>query len=114
MREFVQRRQDPLDRLAIGHRLKLIRENDPRAVAKATRVPVYALSGLVDPLVPNPWVRRWLERNCPGYRGSRMILRADHNVLATAPQLAVAQVARWTHRAAAPQPDGSPRMEPSK
>src|SRR5947209_4789033 len=35
--------------------------------------------------VPWPQVRLWLRRNCPGYRGGRTIVRADHNVLGTAP-----------------------------
>jgi pimeloyl-ACP methyl ester carboxylesterase len=96
IREFVQRRQEPQDRLAIQHRLALIRENDPRPVARKTDLPVYALAGLVDPLVPNPWVRGWLKKHCPGYRGSRLIWRADHNVLGTAPRQSVEQVARWT------------------
>jgi|WetSurMetagenome_2_1015567.scaffolds.fasta_scaffold286028_1 pimeloyl-ACP methyl ester carboxylesterase len=96
IQEFVQRRQDPRDQPAIRHRLKLIKENDPRPVARANRLPVYALSGLVDPLVPNPAVRRWLKSNCPGYRGNRMIYGADHNVLATAPRQSAEQVAQWT------------------
>ena len=95
IREFVHRRQDPRDRLAIRHRLTLIAQHDPRPVARQTQIPVFALAGLVDPLVPNPSVRRWLKKNCPGYRGGRTIFRADHNVLGTAPKLASDQIGRW-------------------
>ena len=104
IREFVQGRQDPDDRRAMRHRLTLIAEHDPRAVARRTRIPVFALAGFVDPLVPNPCVWRWLGKNCPGYRGSRMIWRADHNVLATAPKLAADQIVRWMRDADARPP----------
>jgi pimeloyl-ACP methyl ester carboxylesterase len=95
IQEFVQRRQDPDDRRAMRHRLTLIAEHDPRSVARQTQIPVFALAGLVDPLVPNPGVWWWLKKNCPGYRASRMIWRGDHNVLGTAPKLAADQVERW-------------------
>lgn len=99
--EFIARRLEPLDRLAMRHRLGLIAENDPRALARRTRVPVFALVGLVDPIVPAIPVRRWLRRNCPGFRGSRLIWRADHNVLGTAPVAAAEQVLRWMQFAGA-------------
>jgi len=100
IQEFVQRRRDPRDQWAMRHRLTLVAEHDPRSVARQTRIPVFALAGLVDPLVPNPSVWRWLRKNCPGYGGRRLIWRADHNVLATAPKLAADQVERWVQSTA--------------
>ncbi|MBI5387624.1 MAG: alpha/beta hydrolase [Verrucomicrobia bacterium] len=97
--EFTTRRLEPLDRLAIRHRLGLIAENDPRPIARQTRLPVFALVGLVDPIVPAIPVRRWLQKNCPGYRTSRLIWRADHNVLGTAPNAAAEQLLQWIKRA---------------
>ena len=96
--EFVARRT-ALDRQAILHRLDLIARNDPGLLARQTRLPVHYLAGLVDPLVPCPWVRRWLRANCPGYRGGTTIWRADHNVLCTAPATAADQVVQWMGQA---------------
>lgn len=92
---FVQRRAQPQDRLAVAHRLKLIRLHDPRSVARQAQVPVYAFWGWIDPLVPNGWVARWLARHCPGFRGARGLWWADHNVLAVAPRQAAAQIRAW-------------------
>jgi pimeloyl-ACP methyl ester carboxylesterase len=99
LHEFVQRRRQPQDRRAVAHRLRLIRQSDPRPVAEATRLPVYALWGWIDPLVPNLWVARWLARSCPGYRGCRGIWWADHNVLATEPREAAVQIEQWLMQA---------------
>ncbi len=63
--EFVARRT-PTDRQAMRHRLDLLSTYDPRPVARATRLPVHYLAGLVDPLVPWPLVRRWLPPELPG------------------------------------------------
>lgn len=93
--EFVARRTIEADRDAIAHRYRLIAESDFRPVARQTRLPVFYLAGLVDPLVPWPIVRLWLRRNCPGYRGGRTIWRADHNVLGTAPQASAEQILQW-------------------
>jgi pimeloyl-ACP methyl ester carboxylesterase len=93
--EFVARRTVAADRAAITHRYRLIAENDLRPVARQTRLPVFYLAGLVDPLVPWPFVRLWLRRRCPGYRGGVTFWSADHNVLATAPRPAAEQVFRW-------------------
>jgi pimeloyl-ACP methyl ester carboxylesterase len=100
VREFARRRQEPIDQLAIQHRLSLISANDPRATAAATHLPVYALAGLVDPLVPTPWVWSWLRQNCPGFRGRRLILNADHNVLGTAPRKSAEQILDWVSNGA--------------
>jgi len=92
--EFIARRTE-LDRRAAQHRLRLVAENDPRPIARQTRLPVFGLSGFVDPIVPWPRVRRWLRKNCPGLRDYRVIMRADHNVLGTAPVRAAQQVLDW-------------------
>jgi pimeloyl-ACP methyl ester carboxylesterase len=100
--EFTARRTD-LDRRAMGHRLTLIHQYDPRRIARATRVPVYYLAGLFDLLVPYPHVRRWLRRNCPGYRGGKTILLADHNLLASSPVTAANQILKWMDADAQPR-----------
>lgn len=92
--EFVARRTD-LDRRAAAHRLRLIAEADWRPIAARTHLPVFFLSGLFDPVVPWPPVRRWLRRNCPGYRDSRVVPSSDHTVLSMVPAKAAAQVLRW-------------------
>lgn len=92
--EFVERRT-PLDQQAIGHRLRLIRAADWRGVARRTELPVYQISGLIDPVVFFAPVRSWLAVNCPGYRGTCVLRGADHNVLGTAPALAAEEVWEW-------------------
>jgi pimeloyl-ACP methyl ester carboxylesterase len=94
IREFVDRRTLP-DRQAMWARLELVATHDPRAIARQTSLPVHYLAGLVDPLVPWPYVRWWLRRNCPGYRGGRTCWRADHNVLSTQPKLAAKTILNW-------------------
>ena len=93
--EFVARRRHPLDRAAIVHRLELIVRNDPRPIASGARLPVFSLVGLIDPIVPALPVWLWCRRGCPGYRASRLIGHADHNVLGTAPEPSARQVLRW-------------------
>lgn len=51
---------------AAAWRLHLVAESDPRADARATKMPVWYLGGAIDLLVPWPWVVAWLERECPG------------------------------------------------
>jgi pimeloyl-ACP methyl ester carboxylesterase len=99
--EFLARRT-ALDRRAMGQRLLLIHQYDPRPIARACRVPVHYLAGFFDPLVPWPVVRRWLRKNCPGYRGGKTILLADHTLLAGSPVRAAAQVLRWMGNPARP------------
>jgi pimeloyl-ACP methyl ester carboxylesterase len=100
--DFVLRRSQSRDRDAICSRYDLIQRADFRLVAAATTIPIYQLTGLIDPIVPWPGVRRWLRKNCRAYRGSRIILDADHNVLGTAPQTSADQIWQWmnNHRAA--------------
>jgi pimeloyl-ACP methyl ester carboxylesterase len=92
--EFVSRRTD-LDRRAAQHRMHLIAGFDPRPIARQTKLPVFGLSGILDPIVPWPFVRRWLKRNCPALRDYKIIPSADHNVLGTAPRQAASQVLDW-------------------
>jgi pimeloyl-ACP methyl ester carboxylesterase len=92
--EFIARRTE-LDRQAAVHRLRLVARNDPRLIAQQVAVPVYGLSGLVDPVVPWFWVRPWLKRNCPLLRDYRIIWGADHNVLGTGYRAAAEHVLRW-------------------
>lgn len=92
--EFVARRTQA-DLQAAVHRLWLIALADPRPTARSAAVPIWYLAGLVDPLVPWPWVRNWLRRESPAYRGGKTFWCADHNVLATAPAAAARQVLVW-------------------
>ncbi len=98
IQEFVARRTE-LDKQTAVHRLHLIAANDPREIARQVRLPVCQLSGLFDPVVPWPFVRPWLKRNCPGYHASNIIWKADHNVLGTAPKAAAEQVRQWMNSA---------------
>jgi len=84
-----------LERQAAMHRLRLVAQSDPCGIARRVTLPVYALTGLLDPVVPWFGVRRWLRRNCPGLREYRIIWAADHNVLGTAAGAAAGQVLSW-------------------
>src|SRR5882757_3688514 len=95
--EFIVRRTD-LDRRAAQHRLHLIAANDPRPIARRTSWPVYYLSGGIDPIVPWPFVRRWLRKHCPALRACKIIGTADHNILGTAPAKAASQILAWMQR----------------
>jgi hypothetical protein len=92
--EFVRRRT-PLDIAAMRHRIELIVGNDPRAIVSGAHCPVYLLAGWIDPVVVTWPVLAWLRRNCPQFRGSRLIWPADHNVLGTEPAKALAQITVW-------------------
>ena len=93
LNEFIARRT-PEDRHAAVHRLHLVVGNDPRETAMKTKVPVYAISGILDPIVPWPQVRHWLRKKCPALRDYK-IVRSDHNVLNTGRAEAVKQILRW-------------------
>jgi pimeloyl-ACP methyl ester carboxylesterase len=94
IQEFIERRTE-LDRQAAKHRLHLIAQNDPCSIAREVSVPVFALTGVLDPIVPWFFVRRWLRKNCPALRDYRIMWRADHNVLGTAPDAAAEQILNW-------------------
>jgi pimeloyl-ACP methyl ester carboxylesterase len=95
--EFIARRTE-LDRQAAKHRLRLIAQNDPGDIARATRVPVYGITGLIDPVVPWIPVRKWLRTNCPSLREYRVVARADHNVLSTGVGAAAEQILKWVRQ----------------
>jgi pimeloyl-ACP methyl ester carboxylesterase len=96
LREFVERRLAPGDREAVTSRYHLIADNDLRPVARRATLPVFHLSGGIDPIVPWWHVRPWLRRHCPGFRESRILHRAGHNVLLDAPDASAAQILEWT------------------
>lgn len=91
---FIERRTAE-DFEVMLHRLRLIQSNEPGFVASRTHIPVYHLFGLVDPVVPGFATRRWLRRHCPGYRSSRVITPADHNVLDRAAGRSSTVVLEW-------------------
>jgi pimeloyl-ACP methyl ester carboxylesterase len=95
LQEFRTNRLVPGDSVAMQHRYALVAEADVRPIARATRLPVYHLAGLIDPIVPGPHVRRWLQNHCPGFRASKTIRAADHNVLGSAPESSAALVLEW-------------------
>jgi pimeloyl-ACP methyl ester carboxylesterase len=92
--EFIARRTEP-DRHAILHRYGLILASDAGQTAATCRLPTFCLSGFVDPVVPWLFSIPAIRRACPGFRGSRIILNADHNVLGTAPRRAAEQILAW-------------------
>jgi pimeloyl-ACP methyl ester carboxylesterase len=92
--EFIARRTK-LDQQAAEHRLHLLAVTDACEVVKATSIPIYALTGLFDPIVPWIFVRPWMRKHCRALRAYRIIWKADHNVLGTAPRIAADQVAEW-------------------
>ena len=99
--EFVARRTEP-DRQAAKHRLRLVAQCDPRAIVEGIQVPVYALSGLLDPIVPWFLVRPWFRRRCPALRDYKIIGQADHNVLGTGPEASASHILQWMKDAAQP------------
>ncbi|MEQ2007044.1 MAG: alpha/beta hydrolase [Limisphaerales bacterium] len=94
LREFKERWGEPL-RHAAAHRVRLIAANDPRPIARTATLPVFSLSGMLDPVVPWPPVQRRLRRECPGWRANAVVWTADHNVLGTGTEAAVKRVLHW-------------------
>src|SRR5262249_29878553 len=78
LEEFIARRTE-LDRQAARHRLHLILQSDPCPIVEKSEVPVYAVTGAYDPVVPWIGVRRWLKRNCRQLRDYKVLWNADHN-----------------------------------
>jgi pimeloyl-ACP methyl ester carboxylesterase len=62
--------------------------------AQNTKVPTFAVSGWLDPIVPWFAVRRWLRKNCPALRDYK-IIQGDHAVLVSAPKEAARQILEW-------------------
>lgn len=94
IQDFIERRTE-LDRQAARHRLHLIAQNDPSSSVQNLKVPIFAVTGLFDPIVPWMFVRPWLKKNCPALREYKIIWRADHNVLSTAADAAAEQIVTW-------------------
>jgi pimeloyl-[acyl-carrier protein] methyl ester esterase len=93
-RDFVARRTLE-DQKAIFRRMELIARNDPREMARSTKIPVHHLYGLFDPIVPWPRVSAWLKKNCSGLRGANRVWNSDHTILATAYQESAEQIGQW-------------------
>jgi hypothetical protein len=91
---FIARRT-PEDLAAMIHRLELIIGSDFRRIASQSRIPVYLLTGLWDPIVPWWPVRRWLRDECPGYRHGRVLWDSDHTVLFSKPYKSAEIIADW-------------------
>ena len=95
LNEFVARRTNEDDRRAMTGRYRIISDNDLQPTAQSAGVSVYHLSGAWDPIVPWWQVRPWLRRYCPGYRASKVLWRAGHNVLLSAPSESAEQILEW-------------------
>ena len=111
LREFKSRWGEPL-RLAAAHRLRLIAASDPRPIARAATLPVFHLSGVLDPVVPWLPMQRWLRRECPGWRANHIVWTADHNVLGTGTRAAVRCVLHWM-ASASPDAQACPMRQDS-
>ncbi len=92
--EFIKKLTE-LERQAARHRLHLVAHSDFCAIAQTLHLPLFALTGLFDPVVPWLWTRRWLVKNCPALRRYRIVWHADHNVLGTAAKVAADQILEW-------------------
>ena len=99
MTEFVENRLHPDDPAAMMQRYTIIIENDLRPVARNMELPVYQLTGMLDPIVPWPLTAPWLRQNCPSVKDSRVIRTADHNVLATEPVKSARLILSWMQSA---------------
>jgi pimeloyl-ACP methyl ester carboxylesterase len=95
IQEFIARRSVELDRQAAVHRLRLVAGSDFCDIARSAKIPVFAVTGGLDPIVPWFCVRSWLRRNCPALRDYKIFWRADHNVLSTAANASADQIVQW-------------------
>jgi pimeloyl-ACP methyl ester carboxylesterase len=93
---LICRFNDP-ERKAAQHRLALIAGNQPLDLVSCVKVPIYALTGFWDPIVPWPAARHGLRHHCPTLSDYRVIWRADHNVLGTGSETAARLVLQWIH-----------------
>jgi pimeloyl-ACP methyl ester carboxylesterase len=94
IKEFMARRTE-LDRQAARHRLHLLARSNFCSIAQKAEVPVYAITGAFDPIVPWYTVPHWLKKNCRSLRDYKIVWHADHNVLGTGSKVAAEQVLRW-------------------
>ena len=58
-------------------------------------MPIYAITGLIDPIVPWIFVRQWLKKNCRELRDYKVITLSDHNVLGNSAEKSAEQVLKW-------------------
>jgi pimeloyl-ACP methyl ester carboxylesterase len=93
--QFVRNRLNEADKLAIIARYELIIRNDLRPIAGKTTIPVYFLAGKWDIIVPWQPVLHWLKKNCPGFKGYKILPSADHPVLTVAPEESANQILEW-------------------
>lgn len=113
VREFSRRRAEPKDHEALLHRYSLICDADFRPFAQRFQLPVYCLSGWIDPVVPWPLTLRWFRRNCLGFRGSKVIGWADHNVLGTKPDESARTILDWIQHSSSSEARHIAETEPS-
>jgi pimeloyl-ACP methyl ester carboxylesterase len=92
--EFLNRRT-LLDLRAAHHRVELIRGSDFTSEARSLAVPLYALTGAIDIIVPWIWTRAWLRQHCPALREFKILWHADHTVLASSPIQSARQIQGW-------------------
>jgi pimeloyl-ACP methyl ester carboxylesterase len=92
---FVAERRMPFDREVLEARLQLIAEADFRERIARLACPVYQLTGFIDPIVPWSPVRSWLRQNCPAWKETLILYRADHNVLNTQALRSRDAILRW-------------------
>ena len=93
LKEFTERRTSEGLRAA-AHRLQLIADNDWRQTAQTNQIPLFSLTGLIDPIVPWPLVQPWIRKNCASLRDFKIIWTSDHHVLGAA-QKSAAQILNW-------------------
>jgi pimeloyl-ACP methyl ester carboxylesterase len=98
IRDYITRLSEQTRKAAM-HRLDLVASNDPSAIPSQMDIPLFALAGFWDPIVPCLLVRSWLKRNCPTLREYRILWGADHNVLGTAPNTAAKLLLKWMEAA---------------
>lgn len=92
---FLQARLVPGDREAMQHRLRLIIDNDPRAMAQTATIPLCLLTGLWDIVVPWHLVLPWFRKSCPALRDRHIIGNAGHIVLLSASEKSARQIESW-------------------
>lgn len=83
------------NRASMIARLYLIATHDPRPLARRTSIPVYAIAGFWDILVPFPLVFRWLRKNCLALSDSRILWSADHATIMSSPEPTANLVQKW-------------------
>jgi hypothetical protein len=91
--EFAERRTKE-DLLAAAHRLQLIAITDCRQTAQVNQIPLFYLTGLIDPIVPWPLVHPWIRSNCSSLRDFKIVWASDHHVLGAAKKSAK-QILDW-------------------